>query len=74
METFKEKVERYMQCDKRTLAELLAMKELVDSNEKPNPHEISQNKYYDDRLIQPQRQNPFTCPPNYGDWTITCTI
>lgn len=29
METFEEKVERYMQCDKRTLAELLAMRELV---------------------------------------------
>ncbi len=29
METFEEKVERYMKCDKCTLAEMLAMKDFT---------------------------------------------
>lgn len=75
METFEEKVERYMQCDKRTLAEMLAMKELVDSIQ-PNINELRPiDPYYydyqlDPNVVRPTRTVPM--PPNYGDWVVTC--
>jgi hypothetical protein len=71
METFEEKVERYMQCDKRTLAEMLAMKDFTDLNN-------SQQQtvpYYDQlepNIFRPARTYPM--PPNYGDWVVTCSI
>lgn len=77
METFEEKVERYMKCDKRTLAELLAMKELVDSSQ-PNINELRPiDPYYydykiDPNIVWPTRTVPM--PPNYGDWIVTCMV
>jgi len=80
METFEEKVERYMQCDKRTLAELLAMKELVGENNPQIPY-IDDFRpigpYYDKQLdpnvVRPTRTVPYPMPPNYGDWVVTCS-
>lgn len=80
METFEEKVERYMQCDKRTLAELLAMKELVGENKPQIPY-IDDFRpigpYYDKQLdpnvVRPTRTVPYPMPPNYGDWVVTCS-
>lgn len=70
METFEEKVERYMQCDKRTLAEMLAMKDLSELNK-----QIQTIHYYDNQLdpniFRPTRTYPM--PPNYGDWVVTCS-
>lgn len=79
METFEEKVERYMQCDKRTLAEMLAMRELVDSNNK-QINELRQidpdyiDCPLDPNVIRPSRTAPYgpNFPPNYGDWVVTC--
>jgi hypothetical protein len=74
METFEEKVERYMQCDKRTLAEMLAMKDLSDLNK-----QIQTVPYYDNQLdpniVRPTRTVPYgpNIPPNYGDWVVTCS-
>lgn len=69
METFEEKVERYMQCDKRTLAEMLAMKDFTDLNNKQQ----QTVPYYDQlepNIFRPTRTYPM--PPNYGDWVVTC--
>ena len=81
METFEEKVERYMQCDKRTLAELLAMKELVDSANQQNPYDLRPiDPYYNDcpldpNVVRPSRTAPYgpNIPPHYGDWVVTCS-
>jgi len=70
METFEEKVERYMQCDKRTLAEMLAMKDFTDLNNKQQ----QTVHYYDQiepNIFRPTRTYPM--PPNYGDWVVTCS-
>lgn len=69
MESFEEIVERYMQFDKKTLAELLAIKELTNKQEllKPNRFEYD----LDPNVVRPSRTAPFL-PPNYGDWIITC--
>jgi len=70
METFEEKVERYMQCDKRTLAEMLAMKDFSDLNDKKQ----QTFPYYDQlepNIFKPTRTYPM--PPNYGDWVVTCS-
>ena len=80
METFEEKVERYMQCDKRTLAEMLAMRELIDYNNY-QINEIKQNDPYridcplDPNVVRPTRTVPYgpNIPPSYGDWVVTCT-
>lgn len=83
METFEEKVERYMQCDKRTLAELLAMKELVDKDKQQIPYPYIDDlkpitPYYynplDPNVVTPTKTAPFTFPPNYGDLIITCMM
>ena len=72
METFEEKVERYMQCDKRTLAEMLAMKDLSELNK-----QIQTVPYYDNQLdpniVRPTRTVHYPMPPNYGDWVVTCS-
>lgn len=79
METFEEKVERYMQCDKRTLAEMLAMRELVDSNNKQINELREIDPYHidcplDPNVVRPSRTAPYgpNLPPNYGDWVVTC--
>ena len=70
METFEEKVERYMQCDKRTLAEMLAMKDFTDLNNR-----LQQIVPYYDQLepniFRPTRTYPM--PPNYDNWVVTCS-
>jgi len=71
METFEEKVERYMQCDKRTLAEMLAMKDFTDLNNRQQ----KTVPYYDQlepNIFKPTRTYPM--PPNYGEWVVTCSI
>ena len=69
METFEEKVERYMQCDKRTLAEMLAMKDFTDLNNKQQ----QTVPYYDQLEPNIFRQTrTYPMPPNYGDWVLTC--
>lgn len=83
METFEEKVERYMQCDKKTLAELLAMKELVNENKQQMPYIIDDLRpigpYYDNQLdpnvVRPTKTAPYgpNTPPYYGDWVVTCS-
>ena len=67
MEDFNTLVERYMQCDKRTLAELLALKELCwypriqDPPQSPQPYVFP---------TQPWPQQPWTIGD--GPW-ITYT-
>lgn len=82
METFEERVERYMKCDKRTLAELLAMKELVNENKQQMPYIDDLRPiepYYDNQLdpnvVRPTKTAPYgpNIPPNYGDWVVTCS-
>lgn len=69
MNEFNTLVEKYLQFDKRTLAELLAIKELRETplNEPIQP------------LINPQAPNfdyPFITPTwpqrDKGDWVVTC--
>lgn len=80
METFEEKVERYMQCDKRTLAEMLAMRELVDSSNQQINEIRPIDPYYvdcplDPNIVRPTKTAPYgpNIPPNYGDWVVTCS-
>lgn len=77
METFEEKVERYMKCDKRTLAEMLALRELVDfGNKQINEISPIEPSYTDSpfspNVVRPTRTAPYPLPPNYGDWVVTC--
>lgn len=72
METFEDKVERYMQCDKRTLAEMLAMKDLLDLNKQTQTVPYYDNQL-DPNIVRPTRTVPYPMPPNYGDWIVTCT-
>jgi len=81
METFEEKVERYMQCDKRTLAEMLALKDLVDENRQYmyyRPYidtvEPIQPYYHEQEpdVVKPTKTAPYM--PLGGDWVITCAV
>lgn len=82
METFEEKVERYMKCDKKTLAEMLALKDLADNTTIAVPFYPYDNQpigpYYDypldPNVVKPTKTAPYgpNIPPNYGDWVVTC--
>lgn len=79
MERFEDIVERYMQFDKKTLAELLALKEI-----EKNENDLSVKPGTDPGVIQKQpNYYPYAVPypyriPDYGyqtypgDWQITC--
>jgi hypothetical protein len=81
MNEFNELVKKYMEFDKETLAQLLALKELSKKEEIPyipyepyNPYDIRPiGPYYDQlepNIFRPTRTFPI--PPNYGDWVVTC--
>ena len=81
METYEDIVERYMKFDKKTLAELLALKELNQSDDRgllrkrPSEFDIEPNP--NTTPFWPFPEQPRTVPsipPNYGDWTVTCIL
>jgi len=79
METYEDIVERYMKFDKKTLAELLALKEINQSDnsgltKRPPEHDFEPNPNITPfwPYVHPQRTSDL--PPNYGDWIITCHI
>lgn len=75
METFEQIIERYMKFDKKTLAELLALKEMENKQDFSYEKELlSPTKFdYDlgPNVVRPSKTAPFL-PPNYGNWIITC--
>lgn len=78
METFEDIVERYMQFDKKTLAELLAIKEISENSglrKRPSEFDIKPNP--NTTPFWPYPCPPTTVPelpPRYGDWIITCKL
>ena len=60
-----------MKCDKRTLAEMLAMKDLSDLNKQTQTVPYYDNQL-DPNIVRPTRTYPI--PPNYGDWVVTCMV
>lgn len=70
MEEYKEIFERYMKFDKETLAKLLALIELEKKDDKKMT-----NPYYDQLIKEnPYRSKPYSIPPYYGDWVVTCLL
>lgn len=88
MNEFNELVKKYMEFDKETLAQLLALKELSKKEEIPyipyepyNPYDIRPiGPYYDFQLdpnvVKPTRTAPYgpNVPPFYGDWVVTANV
>ena len=80
METFEDIVEKYMQFDKKTLAELLALKEINQNDNgilRKRPSEFDIKPSPNTTPFWPYPYPPTTVPdfpPKYGDWIITCML
>lgn len=66
-------INKYLQFDKKTLAELLAVKELQEKNKLD---EYQKSPYPGTAPQCPDYGLPFIIPtfPNNGEWIITCSI
>lgn len=74
MPDFNTLFEEYMMMDKKTLAQLLAMRDLRDGKAKQEqPLDITPRPYYPQYPTYPYPVQPLN--PWYGrDWTITCYV
>lgn len=87
MNKLDELIEKYMQFDKKTLAELLAVKELKEKIDDLIPEQVTQPGIMP---INPNKTNPYpytpripdygfpyttpTYPNDWGTWVVTCSV
>ena len=64
-QTFEQKVEMYMQCDKKKLAEMLAMRDMIDEQKNKEKENIVE-PYFPNKSSLPYWYNHSSWPAHFG--------